>query len=233
MCDYKELFESGKNLYELRKNFDPGAFKSEVEQLPFTTVYAMETPEDKLDMFNNLFLSCLERHCPLIRQKLTRPPAPWLKDIAIETKLRQRDHLRKTSHSIITESVWNDFRKIRNEIKKAIRAAKSIFYKRALSSKRPKEVWNTIHRILHPNPQTIKANPETLNKHFNTTAQRLLNSAPKTGSMLNELIESLPLNQNAYSISKVFYACIRKAILGLRNDCSTGSDKIQTKYLKL
>ena len=184
MCDYKELFESGKNLYELRKNFDPGAFKSEVEQLPFTTVYAMETPEDKLDMFNNLFLSFLERHCPSIRQKLTRLPVSWLKDLAIETKLRKRYHSRKSAHSMTTESAWNDFRKIRNKIKKAIRAVKSIFYKQALPSKRQKEVWNTIHCILHPNPQTIKANPETLNKHFNTTAQRLLNSAPKIESML-------------------------------------------------
>jgi len=78
------------------------------------------------------------------------------------------------------ETAWNDFRKIRKEIKKSIRAAKSSFYKRALSSKRSKKVWNTIHCILHPNSQTIKANPETLNKHFNTTAQRLSNSTPKT-----------------------------------------------------
>ena len=51
--------------------------------------------------------------------------------------------------------------------------------------------------------------------------------------MLNELIESLPYNHNAFNISKVSYVDIRKAILGLRNDCSTGPDKIPAQYLKL
>ena len=51
--------------------------------------------------------------------------------------------------------------------------------------------------------------------------------------MLNELIENLPCNQNAFSISKTSFAEIRKAICGLRNDCSTGPDKIPAKYLKL
>ena len=102
-----------------------------------------------------------------------------------------------------------------------------------LSFKRPKEVWNTIHRILHLDPQAIKADSETLNMNFSTTAQRLLNYTPKSEEMLNELIENLPCNQNAFSISKTSFAEIRKAICGLRNDCSTGPDKIPAKYLKL
>ncbi|MEO0684074.1 MAG: hypothetical protein AAFY76_03245, partial [Cyanobacteria bacterium J06649_11] len=203
------------------------------EQLPFTTVYVMDTPEEKLAIFNDLFISCLEKHCPLKIKKLTRPPAPWLKDLNITTKLHERNNLRKAAHATIDVTVWNNFRRIRNEVKKIIREAKSTFYKRALSSNRPKEVWNTIHRILHPNPQTIKADPETLNMHFSTTAQRLLNSTPKSEEMLNELIENLPCNQNAFSISKTSFAEIRKAICGLRNDCSTGPDKIPAKYLKL
>jgi len=134
-----------------------------------------------------------------------------------------------TAHTTEDETAWNDSRKIRNEIKKAIRAAKSSFYKRAMSSKRPKEVWNTIHRILHLNPQTIKANPEILNKHVNTTSQRLLNYTPKTESMLNELIENLPHSNIAFNISKVSYEDIKKVISGLCNDCSTGPDKIPPK----
>ena len=110
----------------------------------------------------------------------TKPTAPWLKDLNIAIKLRERYHLRQTAHATEDDTVWNVFRKIRTEIKKAIQAAKSSFYKQAPSSKRPMEVWNTIHPILHPNPQTIKADPEILDKHFNTTAQRLLNSTPKT-----------------------------------------------------
>ena len=153
----------------MEKNFDAIAFKSDVEKFPFATVYAMETPEDKLDIFNCPFLSCLDKHAPLAKRKITRPPASWLKDFDITTKLRERDRLRQPAHATKDQTAWNSFRNIRNEIKKIIRAAKSAFYKQALSSKRPKEVWNTIHRILHPNPQSIKADLDILNKrdkHF-------------------------------------------------------------------
>jgi len=51
--------------------------------------------------------------------------------------------------------------------------------------------------------------------------------------MLNELIESLPHSYNAFNISKVSYVDIKKAISGLRNDCSTGPDKIPAEYFKL
>ena len=234
ICNIKKpRFEPRYKYIRLEKNFDAIAFKSDVEKLPFTTVYAMETPEDKLDIFNRLILSCLDKHAPLVKQKITRPPAPWLKDIDITTKLRERDRLRQSAHTTKDQTAWNSFRNIRNEIKKIIRTAKSTFYKRALSSKRPKEVWNTIHRILHPNPQSIKADPDILNKHFNSTAQRLLNSKPKSASILNNLIKNFPENENAFCISEVSFSDTRKAVLGLRNDCSTGPDKIPSKFLKL
>ena len=141
--------------------------------------------------------------------------------------------MRQVAHSTQDATTWENFRKIRNELKRDIRTAKSTFYKQALSFKRPKELWNTIHRILHPNPQKIKADPDILNKHFSTTAQRLLNSKPKTENILHDLIDGLPQQHNSFNITKVSYAEIRKAILNIRNDCSTGPDKIPSKYLKL
>ena len=102
-----------------------------------------------------------------------------------------------------------------------------------MSSKRPKEVWNTIYRILHPSHKSIDADPNTLNVHYNTTAVRLLNSTPKPEDKLHEIIKVLPENPNSFSFSKTTYTDTRKAILALRNDCSTGQDKIPSKFLKL
>lgn len=65
ICSIKKpKFETRYKFIRMEKNFEAESFKSDVEQLPFTAVYAMETPEDKLDMFNHLFLSCLEKHAP-------------------------------------------------------------------------------------------------------------------------------------------------------------------------
>ena len=57
--------------------------KADFQKLPFSTVYAMEDPEDKLDIFNNLVTECIDRHAPLKRIKCTRPPASWLKSLDI------------------------------------------------------------------------------------------------------------------------------------------------------
>lgn len=229
----KPRFEPRFKYIRNEKNFNANLFKAEIEQLPFNLVYAFDSPEEKLDIFNELFASCLNRHVPLVKQKVTRPPAPWLKELNINDKQKERDYLRMKAHTSQSEEDWNLFRNVRNELKKLIRVAKSNFYRRALSSKRPKEVWSTIHRILKPSPQKINADPETLNKHFNTTAERLLNSKPKSENLLHQLIERLPEPENPFTIAEVSYGDVRKAILSLRNDCSTGHDQLPSKYLKL
>lgn len=99
------------------------------------------------------------------------------------------------------------------------------------NSKRPKEVWSTIHRILKPSSKKIQADPDTLNQHFNTTAGRLLNSKPKPEHLLHQLINDLPEPENAFDITQVTYADDRKTINNLQNDCSTGTDQIQSKYI--
>ena len=45
-----------------------------------------------------------------------------------------------------------------------------------INDKRPKNIWRFIHRILKPKNQTITVNVDDLNKHFITTANRLLKS---------------------------------------------------------
>ena len=207
---FEPRFKSIRN----EKNFNADLFKAEIEQMPFNLVYAFE----KLDIFNELFASCLNRHALLVKQKMTRPPAPWLKDLNIIEKQKERNHLRMKAHTSQSEDDWNLFRNARNELKKLIRVAKSNFYRRALSSKRLKEVWSTIHRILKPSPQKTMRTTTTLNKHFNTTTERLLNSQPKQ-HLLYQLIERLPEPENPFSITTVSFGDVRKVILGLRNDC--------------
>ena len=40
-------------------------FNADFQKLPFSTLYAMEDPEDKLDIFNNLVTECVHRNAPL------------------------------------------------------------------------------------------------------------------------------------------------------------------------
>jgi hypothetical protein len=46
--------------------------------LPLSIAYAMESPDEKLDVLNTLITECINCHTPLCRVKVTLPPAPWM-----------------------------------------------------------------------------------------------------------------------------------------------------------
>ena len=119
----------------------------------------------------------------------------------------------------------------RSETKKVKRS----FYKKALSSKRPKELWNTIHRILNQAPQAISADPDVLNQHFTSTSQRLLQTRASSLDSILQFIDSLLDSQRAdeFELRPVSYSEVLKSLTFMRLDCSTGADQIPVKYLKL
>ena len=113
--------------------------KADFQKLPFSTVYAMEDPEDKLDIFDNLVSECKDRHAPLKRIKCTRPPAPWLKSLDIQQLISERNRKRYLAHLTQKTSDWTAYRAVRNKLKHAIRTTKKKFLTSALSDKRRKK----------------------------------------------------------------------------------------------
>lgn len=51
-----------------------------------------------VDHLNRLMTECIDRHAPLKRTKITRPPAPWLKHLDVMSYQQRRDKLRYTAH---------------------------------------------------------------------------------------------------------------------------------------
>ena len=63
------------------KNFNADAFIEDFEQLPLSIVYSTDDPDMQVDLLSSLIRECIDRHAPLKHTKLTRPPAPWMKDL--------------------------------------------------------------------------------------------------------------------------------------------------------
>ena len=133
------------------KAFILKAFTESAVTLPFGLVHAMDGPEDKSYTFNKLVTNSLNENFLLKRTKITKPAAPCLKELNINSLKQQRNKARKKACSTLVERNWKTFGNIKNNIEKEIKKAKFEFYCRALSSKRPKEVWNVIHKVLQPN----------------------------------------------------------------------------------
>ena len=123
---------------------------------------------------NTLISECLERHAPLRKVRVTRPPAPWMKDPLIEELQKKRDAARFTAHQTSTDAAWHEFRSVRNKLKSAIGTARKAFIEKALYSNKSREVWKVIHRVLKPSARPLRFDPNELNGFFTKTAQRTL-----------------------------------------------------------
>jgi hypothetical protein len=98
-----------------------------------------------------------------------------MKSLNIQTLQKERDNLRyKADKSDADNGVWSAFRLVRNNSKSAIRSARKAFIEKALSSNKSRDIWRVIHRILKPNPKPLRVDPDELNTHFATTAERTL-----------------------------------------------------------
>ena len=214
------------------KTFDMNEYVKDFAELPFSIIYGVQCSDEKLSILNDLLLGCIERHAPTKKIKVTRPPAPWLHDLDMIKLKQAKKKLRFIAHQTKEDQDWKTYREIRNEIKSEIKATKKAFYKTALSSKRPSEVWKCINKILHPQPNRIKADPDKINNHFNTTATRLLNCTPTEIEDLHTLVDSLPNTKNSFEIKQVTHDQVLNELKWLRLDCSSGYDGIPVKLLK-
>ena len=80
------------------KTFDEQEFISDLDTLPLNIVSSSDDLEEQLEYFNSMFKECLERHAPLRRVRVTRPPAPWMDGSQIPSLQQLRNKFRKEAH---------------------------------------------------------------------------------------------------------------------------------------
>ena len=80
------------------KTFDEQEFISDLDTLPLNIVSSSDDLEEQLEYFNSMFKECLERHAPLRRVRVTRPPAPWMDDNQIPSLQQLRNKFRKEAY---------------------------------------------------------------------------------------------------------------------------------------
>ena len=229
----KQKFEQRYKFIRNEKLFDLNKYINDFSQLPLSIVFALDDPNDQVNVLNQLITECINRHAPLRKVKLTRPPAPWMSNLNITSLQRLRENQRKLAQQTDSVEDWNKYRETRNRLKKEIKQTKKNFFKKALLSKNSKEVWKTIHRILKPNYQRIKADPKALNDHFTSLATKVTGKGKNDISNVQSFIQTLPsTNINSFKIEHTNYEQVDKILKSLRNDTSTGFDTIPAKFIK-
>ena len=80
-----------------------------------------------------------------------------------------------------------------NKIKTKIKSIKRAFFRRALTSNRPKEPRNIIHRILYPSPQSIKVDPDALNNLRPVTHSEIMRMLTTMKSDCSTAADQIPV----------------------------------------
>ena len=123
-----------------------------------------------------LFTDCLESHAPTLRVKLTRPIAPWTKDPTIVSDHQKLELSRIKSCDSKNPKEHQKYLEDKKQYKKTIKDKKNSFLCKALSSKNPKTVWNSIDRIINKQQQNrVNHEPSETNNYFSNLAANLTN----------------------------------------------------------
>ena len=126
------------------------------------------------------------------------------------------------------------FRDVRNKIKRAIRKARKAFMEKGLLSSISKEVQRMVHLVLSPYRQPLRFDPDKLNLHFASTAKRTLGVESTSVDEFFQLIRGLSdIYEDAFHFKNVTHREVLKTLKQLRMDCSTGTDQLPARFVKL
>ena len=101
-----------------------------------------------------------------------------------------------------------------------------------LYRQKPKEVWDTINSILNPPPKPISIKPDTMNNYFVNIAKQTVKKDPVSSEDIEKLITQMSSNSDGFKMQKVQYSDVVKELTSFRNNTSTESDEIPTKFIK-
>ena len=231
----KNAFKKRCKYVRDEKNLDMNKYILDFKQLPTSLVYAFDEPDDKISVLNKLVNQGTSEHAPIKRMKFTRPPAPWLKDPEISQAKNVLDNLQTKSRDLnhFDLTVRQNYQTAKNRYKETIRSKKASFLRKALSSRNPKEVWETVHSILDPPKKCINQNPESPNQYFIELASKLRNKE-NVAFDKTKLATIIPEQEpdGAFVIKHTTFTKVNKFISELRNDCSSDFDNIPVKLIK-
>ena len=131
------------------KNYTADQFSSDIAQVPWATVELMDSVDDRVNAFNDLFLTCVDNHAPIKTLKLKRKSNPSITP-EIKERIRTRNELHKRAGKSGNHEDWKAFVDLRREIKRAIRQAEREYFTQQviINQGNTSSLWKTIRQAL-------------------------------------------------------------------------------------
>ena len=109
----------------------------------------MDSVDDRVDVFNDLFLTCLDNHAPIKTLKLKRKSNPSI-TAEIRERINTRNKFHKRTRKSGSHEDWKAFEDLKREIKQSIRhTEREYFTQQVITNKgNTGSLWKIIRRAL-------------------------------------------------------------------------------------
>ncbi|XP_068690306.1 uncharacterized protein [Montipora foliosa] len=136
------------------KHFDAELFVEDLSRMPWNAIQQFNNPNTCWNVWKSFFTDTLNRHAPIQHKRTRRNSVPWITP-RIKALMRNRDYHKKRAIKYASQTHWESFKKLRNEVNIQTSNAKSIFFHDKINdysrSNDPKEAWTLINTLLGKN----------------------------------------------------------------------------------
>ena len=132
------------------RKYNTDQIANDIAHIPWDTTDLMDSADEKLDAFNDLFLTCLNAHAPVKTVKLKHKPNPFITD-DIKDLMKTRDSMHRKARKTGAVNDWQAFRDLKKEVKSILRKAEIEHFNEQICANKNNTgaIWKTIRKALH------------------------------------------------------------------------------------
>ena len=235
------------------KRLDLDSFRHDLATAPFNIASVFDEADDVLWAWQNLFNDICNNHAPWKQVEIRSTSAPWISD-EIRLKMNRRYKLFKKAINTKCPSLWQEYKRARNEVTSALRLAKASYFSNMFDEvKNTTAYWKLLNKATNPTlrksigplkredgtlAQSDEEKAALMNSYFSTIGERLPDELPPPPPVTEgQESEEAMHNPRAipHSLEKITVSqgTVRKKVEMLKRNKSTGPDNIPPKLLKL
>lgn len=226
-------------------NFNEKRFLEDLYSMPWDLTELSDDPNDKLYIWQSMFLEVLNKHAPLRKKRVRNTEAPWLTP-QIKQEMFQRDSFKKRATRSGLPIDWEAYRNIKNKVNSNIKKAKRVFYTTNIQQSKddPKRMWKLVNSLLNrKSKNTVITKLKTSGPHIQTSdpikiSQALNEHFVSVGPELAKDIPDTPYQAptpatSCFTFKPIAAPYLINLINKLHSNKATGLDGIPARMLKL
>lgn len=217
--------------YRDYKNFEAATFLNDLAELDWEQFIQETDIDSKVNMFNSFINKIFDKHAPIRKARVTRPPAPWLTQ-QIKNLMIARDRALKQFKSSKNEVDWFEYTRLRNITLSSIRKEKKNQLYQISKHNDFRSTWkalNNLHVVNKPkqNLPSELSDPENINKYFSSFLRS--NDSPCL-DRIKFYSNNKHINAEDFEFSMVTIEDIRDILSNIKTQ-AVGADGLSIKML--